>query len=115
MSPPDVSVVMSAYNGSRDLAKSVDSILCQEGVNFEFIIVNDGSTDESPRLLEQYAAKDARVRVIHQENRGLTKALIRGCAEARGEFIARQDVGDLSLPGRLANELKLIQLIHRMC
>ena len=109
MNRPEVSVVMSVYNGASTLTKSIDSILCQEGVEFEFIIVNDGSTDGSSRLLEQYAAKDARIRVIHQENAGLTKALIRGCAEARGKFIARQDVGDCSLPGRLAKELALIQ------
>ena len=98
---PCVSVVMSVYNGSVHLAKSVESILPQEGVDFEFIIVNDGSSDGSGEILESYARRDKRIRVIEQENTGLTKALIRGCKEARGKYIARQDVDDISMPGRL--------------
>ena len=105
---PDVSVVMSVYNGASHLRETIDSILSQEGVSFEFIIVNDGSTDESARVLDEYAKRDARVKVLQQANRGLTVALIRGCAAARGGYIARQDVGDISLPGRLANQLRLI-------
>jgi glycosyltransferase involved in cell wall biosynthesis len=100
---------MSVYNGERDLAASIDCILEQEGVDFEFVIVDDGSSDGSAKLLDTYSLRDSRIRVIRQENRGLTRALIRGCAEARGEFIARQDVGDLSLPGRLAKELAVIR------
>jgi glycosyltransferase involved in cell wall biosynthesis len=72
-------------------------------------VVNDGSTDASPRILDEWAARDARLRVIHQANTGLTRALIRGCSEARGEFIARQDCGDVSLPGRLARQLAAMQ------
>lgn len=105
---PLVSVVMSVYDGAASLAATMDSVLAQEGVDFEFIVVNDGSTDGSGRLLDDYAARDARVRVIHQENTGLTRALIRGCAEARGEFIARQDCGDVSLPGRFAAQATLL-------
>jgi len=106
---PEVSVVMSVYNGASDLAVTMDSILSQEGVEFEFIVVNDGSTDKSGEILEDYARLDDRVRVIHQANTGLTRALIRGCALATGEFIARQDVGDVSLPGRLAAQLNVFK------
>ena len=95
---PEVSVVMSVYNGASNLAATMDSILSQEGVELEFIVVNDGSTDETGEILDDYARRDDRVRVIHQENTGLTRALIRGCAAATGEFIARQDAGDVSLP-----------------
>ena len=98
---PTVSVVMSVYNGADHVAQAVESVLAQDGVDFEFIIVNDGSQDESPQIVDRYAVENSRIRPIHQENRGLTQALIRGCAEARGEFIARQDADDLSLPGRL--------------
>ncbi len=98
---PDVSVVMSVYNGAAHLRETIDSILSQEGVSLEFIIVNDGSTDQSPQILDEYAERDPRIRILHQENQGLTKALIAGCAAAAGEYIARQDVGDISLPGRL--------------
>ncbi len=93
---------MSVFNGASDLATTMDSILSQDSVEFEFIVVNDGSTDTTGKLLDEYARHDNRVRVIHQENTGLTGALIRGCALATGEFIARQDAGDMSLPGRLA-------------
>ncbi|MFI5295189.1 MAG: glycosyltransferase family 2 protein [Thermodesulfovibrionales bacterium] len=96
---------MSVYNGEARLRRSLDSIVLQEGVDFDFIIVDDGSTDESPKILAEYAASDPRIRLIHQENTGLTKALIRGCAAARGRYIARHDAGDISLPGRLKKQL----------
>src|SRR5215472_5045758 len=98
---PEVSVVMSVYNNAPDLARTLDSILSQEGVDFEFIVVNDGSSDQSGQILNKYAQRDSRLRIIHQENAGLTRALIRGCDVARGEYIARQDAGDFSLPDRL--------------
>ena len=97
----EISVVMGVYNGASLVRETVESILHQEGVTLELIAIDDGSTDESGNILEQYAARDPRVRVIHQENQGLTRALIRGCAEARASYIARQDVGDSSHPRRL--------------
>lgn len=106
---PEVSVVMSVYNGAGSLPATLQSVLSQQGCHFEFIVVNDGSSDESGRILDAWAARDARLRVIHQTNTGLTRALIRGCAEARGEFIARQDCGDVSLPGRLAAQVKCLR------
>jgi glycosyltransferase involved in cell wall biosynthesis len=101
MSTPEVSVVMGVNNGAEHLEQTLASILSQEGCDLEFIVVDDGSTDDADRILDEWAARDERLRVIHQQNAGLTRALIRGCAEARGEFIARQDAGDVSLPGRL--------------
>jgi len=101
---PLVSVVMGVYNGANTLTATMDSVLMQEGVAFEFIVIDDGSTDASAVILDDYARRDGRVRVIHQANTGLTRALIRGCAEARGQYIARQDAGDESLPGRLARQ-----------
>jgi len=107
---PELSVVMSVYNGAAFLRRSIDSILAQEGVDLEFIIVNDGSTDGSNEILGEYAERDRRIRVLEHENLGLTKSLIRGCAGARGEYIARQDVGDISLEGRLLKQLECIRL-----
>ena len=98
---PQVSVVMSVYNGAGHLSETLESVLNQQDCDFEFIVVNDGSTDATATILDNYAKGDKRLRVINQENTGLTRALIRGCLEARGEFIARQDAGDISLPGRL--------------
>lgn len=101
---PQVSVVMSVYNGAGNLSETLDSVLSQEDCDFELVVVDDGSTDATANILDGYAMRDKRLRVIHQENTGLTRALIRGCAEARGEFIARQDAGDISLPSRLQKQ-----------
>jgi glycosyltransferase involved in cell wall biosynthesis len=102
---PDVSVVVGVHNGMPALGETLDSILSQAGVELEVVVVDDGSTDGSGRLLEEYARGDSRIRVVRQEHRGLTRALIRGCTLARGEYIARQDVGDISLPRRLRTAL----------
>ncbi len=93
---------MSVYNGKGQLRDTVASVLAQEDADLEFIIVDDGSTDGSSAVLDEMARSDPRVRIIRQANRGLTRALIRGCAVARGRYIARQDAGDLFLPGKLA-------------
>ena len=98
---PTISVVMSVYNGADTLRDTVESVLSQEGVDFEFVIINDGSSDSSASMLDSFAAADDRIRLVHQANQGLTKALINGCAIARGKYIARQDVGDISLKNRL--------------
>lgn len=105
---PEVSVVMGVYNGGASLPRTLDSILAQEDVDLEFVVVNDGSRDDSGRILDDYARRDSRLRVFHQENRGLTKTLIRGCSEARAPTVARQDAGDRSLPGRLRQQLQLL-------
>jgi len=101
----EVSVVMGVFNGAETLAETLASVLSQEGCALEFIVVDDGSTDASGRILSDWAARDPRLRVLSQGNIGLTRSLIRGCAEASGEFIARQDAGDLSLPGRLGRQV----------
>lgn len=98
---PRVSVVMSVRNGAAHLEETLGSVLSQEGVAFEVVVVNDGSRDASGEMLDAFAARDERVRVFHRAPMGLTCSLILGCAEARGEFIARQDCGDRSCLGRL--------------
>ena len=109
MKSPTVSVVMSVYNGADTLARTLQSILDQQGCDFEFIVVDDGSTDGSAAILDKWAGSDDRLRVIHQQNTGLTRALILGCAESQGEFIARQDCGDISLPGRLEKQVAALR------
>ncbi|HKV38939.1 MAG TPA: glycosyltransferase family 2 protein [Blastocatellia bacterium] len=99
---PDVSVVMSVHNDANYLTDCIESVLSQTGVSFEFIAVDDGSTDRSGSILDAYASKDKRLRVIHQTNQGLTRALITGCSIANGEYLARQDSDDISFQGRLA-------------
>jgi glycosyltransferase involved in cell wall biosynthesis len=105
---PRVSVVMSVFNGQRHLRTSLDGILAQEFRDFEFLVVNDGSTDGTRTILSEYEARDARIRVIDQENAGLTAALRKGCALAIGEFIARQDADDWSHPLRLERSIELL-------
>ncbi len=109
MSDPIISVVMSVYNSAPVLEPTLDSVLSQTETNLEFVIVDDGSTDDSDQILQKYALQDSRIKLLSQENQGLTKALIRGCATARGEFIARQDSDDLSMPSRLAQQVKLLR------
>lgn len=101
METPLVSVVMSVFNGERFLDETLASLLAQSGVSFEIVVVDDGSADGTSRILRRAVAASDRIRVLEQANTGLTRALVRGCAEARGRFIARQDNGDISVPGRL--------------
>jgi glycosyltransferase involved in cell wall biosynthesis len=107
MVTPAVSVVLPVFNGAAWLRASLDSVLSQEGIELELIVVDDGSTDETPAILQEYAERDPGVRVLRQENRGITAALIRGCDAAAAPLIARQDCGDLSLPGRLVKTAAL--------
>ncbi|MCA9079626.1 MAG: glycosyltransferase family 2 protein [Planctomycetaceae bacterium] len=105
---PRLSVVMSVYNSEAHIAECIESVLAQSFRDFEFLIIDDGSTDTSPDLLRQFAARDSRIQIITQENNGLTKALIRGCELARGEYIARQDDDDRSHPERFARQLAFL-------
>ena len=103
-----ITVVMSVFNDEAYIAAALDSVLNQQGVELELVIVNDGSTDQTGGILDAYAANDSLIRVVHQENTGLTRALITGVKLARGEFIARQDADDLSTANRLGQQLDLI-------
>ena len=101
----NISVVMAVHNGASTLAETMDSILAQTESDFEVIVVDDGSTDETPRILQRYE----RVRVIRNAgNIGLTRSLIAGCAAARGTYIARHDAGDRSHPDRLRKQRQLL-------
>ncbi len=104
-----VSVVMSVYNGATHLRRAVESVLEQSWTEFELIVVDDGSSDDSPAIMESYRQRDPRVKIITQPNAGLTRALIRGCAAARGEFIARHDADDWSEPSRLADQVAVLE------
>ena len=98
-----VSVVMAVFNGERYLREAIDSILNQAFTDFEFIIIDDGSTDQSYIILKNYAKKDNRIVLVRNEdNIGLSRSLNRGLELAKGEYIARMDADDVSLVGRLA-------------
>ena len=96
-----VTVVMCTFNEPKALYRSIASVLDQAASDLELVIVNDGSTDGSGRILDDAAFRDPRLKVVHKRNEGLTKALVEGCAVVSAPWIARQDADDLSLPGRL--------------
>lgn len=98
---PKISVLMSVYNGEKYLREAIVSILNQTFGDFEFIIINDASTDKSMDIIESY--NDTRILLINNEiNLGLTKSLNKGIRIARGEYIARMDADDVSKCNRLA-------------
>lgn len=103
-----VSVVMSVYNGEKYLEESIRSILDQTFRDFEFIIINDGSTDGTKCILDERMDADSRIKVIHRDNHGLTTALNLGASLAKGEYISRQDADDVSCPSRLMRQVELL-------
>ncbi len=103
-----ISVVMPVYNGEDRLRSTMESILAQTLTDFELIAVDDGSTDGTSALLDEFVRGDRRIRLLRQDNAGITRALIRGCAEAQAPLIARHDCGDRSMPTRLETQSALM-------
>ncbi len=104
---PEVSVVMSVFNGETYLREAIDSVLTQTFKDFEFIIINDGSTDGTLKIIQSYT--DPRIQLISRENKGLVASLNEGIKQARGRYIARQDADDISLPHKLAQQVQTIE------
>lgn len=100
--PPQITVLLPVYNGAADVEQAVLSILAQTYTDFELLIINDGSKDNSAEILARL--HDPRIRLVHQENMGLAATLNRGITLAQGRYIARQDQDDLSLPTRLEKQ-----------
>ena len=106
---PDISVVMGVRNSADTIATTIDSLASQQGPSFEMIVIDDGSTDETGNILDSLASRDPRLRVFHRPQRGLTVSLIEACSEAKGRYLARQDSGDWSLPGRFAKQMQCLE------
>jgi glycosyltransferase involved in cell wall biosynthesis len=106
MSHPAVTVLMPVYNSERYVARAVKSILDQTFRDFEFLVINDGSTDGSIDIIREF--DDPRIRVIGTENQGVAAALHLGMEEAKGAYIARMDADDESLPNRLEIEKRCL-------
>ena len=105
---PLISVVLSVYNSEDSLERCIQSILDQSYKNIEFLICDDGSTDNSLKIIEKYSRKFKQIKIIKNEkNIGLTKSLNLLIKESKGDFIARQDADDYSDPQRLS-----IQISH---
>ena len=101
LTPPAITVLMPVYNAGPFLSQAVDSILKQTFTVFEFLIIDDGSTDGSGEILEEYARRDSRIQLVRRENRGLVATLNEGLNLARAPLVARMDADDVSLPQRL--------------
>jgi hypothetical protein len=99
---------MAAYNVERYVGEAVESVLAQTFSDFELVVVDDGSTDSTPAILDRYTAEDSRIRVIRQRNAGMVTALNVGCGVARGALIARLDADDVALPDRLAHQVAFL-------
>lgn len=108
MPTPAISVAMSVYNGRRFLASAVESVLAQDFDDFEFLIVDDGSTDGSVDIIRDYAHKDARIRPILRENRGLIASLNEMLALARAPIVARMDADDICRPDRFRKQMDFL-------
>ena len=106
---PIVSVLMSVYNDQRFVGMAINSILTQTLTDFEFIIVDDGSTDGTTDILANYAAQDGRIRIYRQSNAGTTAAANFGLSLARGKYVARLDSDDISYPYRLHTEVDFLE------
>ena len=107
---PTISILLPVYNALPDLPRALRSLLAQTFTDFEIVAIDDGSTDGSGEMLEQYALADSRIRVFHQTNAGaLGKVLNRAAELARGQYLARQDADDASAPTRLEKQLAYLQ------
>ncbi len=106
---PKISVVMATHNGEQFIKEAVNSILTQTYSDFEFLIVDDGSTDSTPTILNEYQAKDQRIKIVTNPHCvGLTKSLNIAIRQAKGEYIARMDDDDISLPNRIEKQINFI-------
>jgi glycosyltransferase involved in cell wall biosynthesis len=112
-SKPLVSVVMSVFNGAEYLRVAIESILTQTFTNFEFIIINDGSTDNSEDIVLSF--KDSRIKYhLNEQNIGLTKSLNKGIRLSKGNYIARMDADDIAYPNRFEEQVNYLEK-HQQC
>ena len=104
-----ISVLLCTYNDERTIKKCISCILSQSFIDFEFIIINDGSNDKTREIIGQYSELDKRIRVFDQENKGLTKALNKGIRIAKGKYIARIYADDISYKERLYRQYNFLE------
>lgn len=106
---PNISVILPVFNCAQYIELSIKSILNQSFNDFEFIIIDDGSSDDSFEILSTYAKFDARIHLIHRDNQGLIYTLNQAIEIAKGQYIARMDADDLALPKRLQYQLAFLE------
>lgn len=108
-SSPRLTVALSVHNNAPFLDAAIASIRAQTLADFEFLIVDDGSSDGSGAIIDAHAARDPRIRAIHQPNRGLVASLNRLLAEARAPLVARMDGDDVALPERFEQQVAFLE------
>lgn len=111
-----MSVLMPVFNNRLFIEEAIESILAQTFQDFEFIIINDGSTDGSKELIENYSRKEQRIRVISDDdNRGIVPALNRGLRACCGEYIVRMDADDISIKDRIERQIAVMEINQDIC
>ena len=109
MSTPTVSVLLPAFNAQKYLRAAMDSILAQTLADLELLALDDGSTDATPSILRDYAARDRRVRVLSRANKGMASSLNELLQIAQGRFVARMDADDIALPERFERQVRFLE------
>ncbi len=107
--PPLISVLLPVYNAERYIAQAVESVLGQTLEDFEFLIIDDGSTDGTLEILRRYERRDSRIRLWSRPNEGLAETLNELIDASSGEFLARMDADDVSRPGRFARQVAYLR------
>ncbi|MGN0036613.1 MAG: glycosyltransferase family 2 protein [Bacteroidaceae bacterium] len=109
MNNPAVSILVPVYRVEKYLARCLDSVLAQDFADWEMVLVDDGSPDRCPQICDEYAARDARIRVVHKENGGLVSARLAGFREARAEYLMFVDSDDWLMPSAVGVLYRKIQ------
>ena len=112
---PQVSIITPCYNASRFISQTIDSVLSKTFTDWEMIIVDDGSKDDSSEIVEKYVKKDSRIRLIQQPNGGSANARYHGIWEATGRYIALLDADDLWLPQFLEKQIEFMKEKNAIC
>lgn len=109
MNSPKISIVMPVWNAAKTLGPAIESLLNQTCPDFEFLVYDDGSSDGSLDIAQQYARADRRIRVVSAKHTGIVEALSQACSLARGLYLARMDADDVAHPSRLERQLSLME------
>ena len=104
-----ISIIVSIYNSDKTLSKMIDSVLSQTYQDFELILINDGSSDNSFNIMKDYLEKDNRIILIDKENSGLTKSLNIGLKRVNGKYISRIDADDIWKKDKLEKQIKFLE------
>jgi glycosyltransferase involved in cell wall biosynthesis len=106
---PLISVILPFFNDDSTIAEAIESIIHQTYTNFELLLINNNSKDNSRHISERFKDKDPRIKIIHESQQGIAHSLNKGIIESKGLYIARMDADDYSYPNRLEQQLLTMQ------